>query len=251
MIGPENLFLVLTSKLWKLFRFAQVFQRADNLFPLSNFPFWNISWFFISFALPQIEKPEILDTPLVESHDIVILNRFEGCIKINWERSRSHFFTFWFQIGMHIISKQSEIFVLWRTRNRIKNEPKSILEYFKPTLSSNFSSYFDFGPISRKMEVIKTIQKRFAIIGIISNQSSRLYPLNATNFTVFCLLVTNLTINLVYCLIEANGFQEYINSAFTCSTLLVGVMAFVTLIGEMAKVFEFFGALERTIQNRT
>lgn len=100
------------------------------------------------------------------------------------------------------------------------------------------------------MEVIKIIRKQFAMIGIVSDQSTIMYPFNAINLMVLFMFVIDLIINGVYFFYGAENFQEFVNSAFACSALIVSAMAFATLIWEMAKIYEFLKNLEKTIENR-
>lgn len=102
------------------------------------------------------------------------------------------------------------------------------------------------------MDIIKSMRNQFALIGIHkwSNQSSRIYPLNEKNLMVLLMFIIDLIINGVYFIHGADNFQKYVNSAFTCSTLAVGVMAFATIIWRIPKIFEFFDELEKTIKSR-
>lgn len=101
-----------------------------------------------------------------------------------------------------------------------------------------------------KMDTIKTIRKQFAIIGIGDNdKSSCFYPINGKNSVILLLYFIDLIINGVYFVHGADSFQKYVNSTFTCSTIVVGVAICVLCIGRMPKIFEFFKNLEETIGN--
>lgn len=100
------------------------------------------------------------------------------------------------------------------------------------------------------MDTIKTIRKQFAIIGIGDNdKSSCFYPINGKNSVILLLYFIDLIINGVYFVHGADSFQKYVNSTFTCSTIVVGVAICVLCIGRMPKIFEFFKNLEETIGN--
>lgn len=100
------------------------------------------------------------------------------------------------------------------------------------------------------MKVIEAIRRQFAMIGIVPEQSTMSYPFNAINIMVLLMFVIDLVINGVYCFYGAANFREYVNSAFACSALTVSMMAFATLIWEMAKVYQFLANLEKTIKSR-
>lgn len=100
------------------------------------------------------------------------------------------------------------------------------------------------------MEVIEILRRQFAMIGILSDQSTMSHPINLLNLMFLLMLFIDLIINGVYCFYGADNFQDYVNSAFTCSAVSVGIMAYVTLILEMGKVHEFLENLEKSINNR-
>lgn len=101
------------------------------------------------------------------------------------------------------------------------------------------------------MKSIGIIRKRFRIIGIDDyDQSSRLYPFNGKSLMVLLMYAIDLIINGIFLLDGAESFQEYVNSMFTCSTLIVSVMGFEVVIWKMAKLFEFLKKLEKTIEKR-
>lgn len=100
------------------------------------------------------------------------------------------------------------------------------------------------------MKVIEILRRQFAMIGIVSDESTMSHPINLINLMILLMFVIDLIINGVYCFHGADNFQDYVNSAFACSALTVSMMAFVTLIWEMAKVYEFLENLEKAINNR-
>lgn len=99
------------------------------------------------------------------------------------------------------------------------------------------------------MEVIESIQKQFEIIGIGNyDQTSRLYPFNGKNSMVLLMFLMDLIINGGFFLHGAESFDEYVNSVFTCSTIIVAGTAFAIIIwkmfdkiGEIIKKSEYFG----------
>lgn len=96
------------------------------------------------------------------------------------------------------------------------------------------------------MDGIETIRKRFAIIGIEPYQSTRL----TKNLLVLLMYAINLTMNGTFLIYGADNFQEYVNSAFTCSTLIVGTTAFAIIIWKMKKIMKFLKHLDKTIKKR-
>lgn len=99
------------------------------------------------------------------------------------------------------------------------------------------------------MKAIRTIRERFELIGIGDyDQASRMYPFNVKNLMVLLMFFIDLIINGVFFLDEADGFQEYVNSVFACSTLIVGVLGFAVLIWKMPKIFKFLTKLEETFE---
>lgn len=104
---------------------------------------------------------------------------------------------------------------------------------------------------SSKMIVIETIRQQFGIIGIGDyNPSNRMYPFNERNLLVLLLFFLNLIINGVYFCNGADSFDEYVNSVFTCSTIIVAATAFGIIIWKMKQIFKFFKNLKKIIKKR-
>lgn len=100
------------------------------------------------------------------------------------------------------------------------------------------------------MEVIQSIRNQFATIGIGDyDQTSRTYPLNERNAMVFLLFVLNIIINGVFFLHGADNFEDYVNSTFTCSTIIVAGTAFAIIVWKMTKISTFFNNLGMIVAN--
>lgn len=100
------------------------------------------------------------------------------------------------------------------------------------------------------MEAIESVQKQFAIIGIGNfDHTSRTYPFNEKNSMVLLMFLVDLIMNVVYFLDGAASFDDYVNSVFTCSTIIVAATAFAIIIWKMTKIMIFLENLGKCIKH--
>lgn len=88
------------------------------------------------------------------------------------------------------------------------------------------------------------------MIGITNHDhASRTYPFNEKNAIVLLMFLMDLIINGGFFLLDADSFEEYVNSVFTCSTIIVVAAAFAIIIWKMTKIFIFFTNIGTVINN--
>lgn len=99
------------------------------------------------------------------------------------------------------------------------------------------------------MELFKSIQKYFAIVGISSHQSVQRYPiLNARSLICTFLFILAIIGLVVYTVFLANHFEEYTDCVITTGTTFVLATLFGINIGKMKKMFQSITAIENLIQ---
>lgn len=94
------------------------------------------------------------------------------------------------------------------------------------------------------MKCFASIRYYFAIVGITA---SKQHKFNVKTSMVFVMYSMNLTINGVYLFRDADDFEEIVNLIYVCSTHLVGLMTFITIIWRMENKFTFLDRLEKII----
>lgn len=100
------------------------------------------------------------------------------------------------------------------------------------------------------MNAFDTIRYNFAIIGISPNQSGQMHLFNPRNCVALVLIAINLILNVGFLIHDADSFQKYVSSAYTCSTLLACIIAFEIVIWKTTKIFIFLDRVEEIIENR-
>lgn len=103
------------------------------------------------------------------------------------------------------------------------------------------------------MDLFEQMRSHLTIIGIRSNQSDQRYltnGLNMKNLTLLLVLALNTATNVIYLFYGANGFQEYVFTVFSVSTLSVLGVTFRIFIGKTTEIFIFFDQVEKAIENR-
>lgn len=97
------------------------------------------------------------------------------------------------------------------------------------------------------MEIFKFIGQHLALCGIaISKESTKIYPFNAKNVTVFTLVFV-FAILFVIMLNEANTFDECTDILFrTVSTATCGLV-YLIIVCKTSKLFKFINDIAETV----
>lgn len=98
-----------------------------------------------------------------------------------------------------------------------------------------------------RMKVFQTLLKRFAIMGIHSEQLTKNHLFNASNVTVLIIFVTSSIAAHAYLWFQANTFIEYGDSVYETSCVTVSNVDFVVVLWKMPKLFRFIEHLETFI----
>lgn len=100
------------------------------------------------------------------------------------------------------------------------------------------------------MNVFETIRYYFAIIGICPNRSGQMRLHNARDCMGLLLYSINTIMNFRYFLHVADSFQEYVSSAFMCSTMVLAITSLGIIIWKTPNIFVFLDSLEKAIEKR-
>lgn len=98
-----------------------------------------------------------------------------------------------------------------------------------------------------RMEAFQTILRRFAIMGVHSEQLTKEHILNASNVTVLLVFVASSIAAHIYFWFQANTFIEYGDSFYEMSCVTVSNIDFVVVLCNMPKLFRFIEHLETFI----
>lgn len=98
------------------------------------------------------------------------------------------------------------------------------------------------------MKVLELLQNSFTIVGIKRYHPSKKSPLNVTNSIFLFALCLRFCSSALYLLIEADSFEEYINSGLLVSADFIGILIFASAVYETPNLYQFFDSLGHTIQ---
>lgn len=93
------------------------------------------------------------------------------------------------------------------------------------------------------MKILQTVQKKYAILGICSNQSK----CNRKSVLMCLIYSLGCTLSALFLFYEANSFQEYTNNIYITSALAMCVTFFAIVVVKMRKLFEMIDNMEKSI----
>lgn len=85
------------------------------------------------------------------------------------------------------------------------------------------------------MKILKLVQKNLLLFGVGLNQR----PFNARNLVTICIICVAIASALTYFFCEAKTFQQYTDSVFYVSALILGLIFTVFGIIEMQRIFRY------------
>lgn len=98
------------------------------------------------------------------------------------------------------------------------------------------------------MKIFETIQKQYAILGIISSRlSSQKYRFNEREFLGFLLFGYQIFSQFVYVFHEASGFMEYVVSICATSGTIIMFVCFAAIVFRKSTLFESIDNVETLI----
>lgn len=95
-----------------------------------------------------------------------------------------------------------------------------------------------------KLRVLQSIQKNFAMLGIVPALVTQTFPLNEKVFLDFSILSSAIICNFTYTFSEANTFVEYTQSIFMSTLAALINFALLILILNIEKLFGIFNGFE-------
>ena len=93
------------------------------------------------------------------------------------------------------------------------------------------------------MKLFQQIQKDFAIYGIGSRQK----PFNWRNLVAVLMFSIGIVLSSIHLFCEAKTFQEYADTIFTATSLVVATINFVYIACEMRRLFDSLNDAEKII----
>lgn len=103
---------------------------------------------------------------------------------------------------------------------------------------------------SKKMKVFELIRESFTNVGIRSDQINQRSVFNVKNTIFLFILWMSFISSLLYLLIEADNFEEYVNTFFICSGSGVVIILYANMIWQTSKIHEFSKSIEDAIKKR-
>lgn len=100
------------------------------------------------------------------------------------------------------------------------------------------------------MKFLKVAQHFFSQMGLSPLQTVQKYPFNIKNVISFGVLGAYATLSIPSLLLEANTFEEFVDSMYYVSSATCAALNFNILIWKMDKIFEFIGHFEDAIETR-
>lgn len=97
------------------------------------------------------------------------------------------------------------------------------------------------------MKILQTPRKYFAEFGIDSIQANQKNPYNERNLLVCLIYGVGLTSSFIYMFHMAKVFDEYIDSVFMSSTIIIDALIFITHVWKMTDLFQYITNLETII----
>lgn len=101
-----------------------------------------------------------------------------------------------------------------------------------------------------KMKTFESIRNHFESIGLTATQIYQKYRFNVKNVTVLLILGVNILLTGAYITCMATNFEEYVDSLYGLSTVLLIFIVFIHLIWRMEEIFRFIVKFKNTINKR-
>lgn len=101
--------------------------------------------------------------------------------------------------------------------------------------------------ISNKMKTFKLIRNHLESVGPTASQSIQTNPLNVKNVIILSIFGLNILLTVAFIAFTADDFEEYVDSMFGCSTVIILFGAFGFLIWQWPTLFRFIVKLENVI----
>lgn len=99
-----------------------------------------------------------------------------------------------------------------------------------------------------KMKIFKTIQEKYAILGISSSKHwTQKYSSGARLLFGFLLFGCNIVSLLLYILLVASGFMEYMECISTASGTFIMFVCYATIVFKRTLIFETIDNIEIVI----
>lgn len=101
---------------------------------------------------------------------------------------------------------------------------------------------------STKMKTFDSIKNFFAILGFDSSQSTRKDLLKIETVLPIIFIGIDIILTIVSVHYEASNFEEYVNSIYLLSSLILSFFIFTTLLWQMPTHYKFITTLENTLK---
>lgn len=98
------------------------------------------------------------------------------------------------------------------------------------------------------MEFLELIKNRFIIVGISSDKRNQAVAFNGTNMKFLFAMCMRFGSQILYLLIEADSFEEYVNLCFPVSGQIMAMLFFIYAILETPKIYAFLNNFGNTIE---
>lgn len=98
------------------------------------------------------------------------------------------------------------------------------------------------------MEILQTLRKYFALVGITENASIRKQWIIGKRVIILITFSSSVTANTIFFFYEAENFEEYTNCIHSIFTMIVCGIEFLLLISKTEKLFDFIKHFEEIIK---